>query len=271
MSTYSAPLLTLGIDLASASDKTAFALVEWTRPTSNSRHPRDYKGQLVQLCLQGSDHDLLQFHPSEQCLIGLDAPLGWPASFVQYISTPLKDLKSFARPAQVWGPEFRDQFRYRQTDYYTRSVLGRWPLSVSTDYLSLVGLRARGLLRLWDISNITGEDFVYEVYPAVALKRWGLVHRGYKGSTENKVKIRQEMLIQLSHLFSIHIPTHFKIQLVQSDHGFDAFICALITLYASLDLCDLPSDDSIQQLSQHEGWIYIPHSPPLSSLKSSLP
>ena len=148
MSIVSPPLLTLGIDLASAPDKTAFALIEWTLSESTSTHPLDYKGQLIQLCLQGSDHDLLHFHPDEHFLIGLDAPLGWPASFVQYISTPLDQLKSSESPAQVWNPTFRDQFRYRRTDYYTRSVLGRWPLSVSTDYLSLVGLRARGLLRL---------------------------------------------------------------------------------------------------------------------------
>ena len=151
--TSSTPLITLGIDLASAADKTAFAQIEWIPKVSFPAHLSDYQGQVTQLALQGSDSDLLQFSPHPHCLIGLDAPLGWPTSFVSYISTSLSDLVKNAEKSQIWTPDYRDQMRYRQTDRYTRSVLGRWPLSVSTDYLSLVGLRARGLLRAWKVSK----------------------------------------------------------------------------------------------------------------------
>lgn len=258
--TSSNPLLsTLGIDLASAADKTAFALVEWTPKIAFPTHPSDYHGQLTQLNLQGSDSDLLQFRPHSRCLIGLDAPLGWPTPFIEYISTPLSELSRHSDKAP-WTPSIRDQMRYRQTDRYTRSVLGRWPLSVSTDYLSLVGLRARGLLRAWEISNITGQEYLFEVYPAVALKRWGLTHRGYKGKGIEKEQLRRSMLTTLSASFELTLSSYFQDQLIQSDHGFDALICCLITWYAHFSLCDLPSTEKEIEASQHEGWIYIPKS-----------
>ena len=259
---------TLGIDLASSAEKTAFVHLKWT-PLSSSNHWSKYQGEMVHLHLHATDQDILSYTARSSYLVGLDAPLGWPKCFIDYISTPLsllsqplsaplaQALSPSLKAYQPWTADFRDQMRYRQTDLYTRSILGRWPLSVSTDYLSLVGLRARGLLRAWHIQEITGQDGVYEVYPAVALKRWNLKHRSYKG--KEKSKLREEILAQLlDQPHPLSLTPSQKSQLIESDHGFDAFLCSLITFYAYLGYCDIPLTTQEKEASLQEGWIYIP-------------
>ena len=74
----------------------------------------------------------------------------------------------------------------RETDRAVHARTGLTPLSVSTDRIAHPALRWAGIearLREEGIDVARdGNGRICEVYPAAALRRWGLPHRGYKGT-----------------------------------------------------------------------------------------
>jgi hypothetical protein len=109
--------------------------------------------------------------------IGLDVPLGWPNAFV--------DALSRHHRREPWGevedPPKGKSLTHRATDRWIHDQLGREPLSVSTDRIAYPAMRIARLLGQLGEVDRSGGALIAEVYPASALKRWGLDTKTYKG------------------------------------------------------------------------------------------
>jgi predicted nuclease with RNAse H fold len=164
--------LTLGVDLAAADERTATAVVEWSD-----------QGAKVRALQHGvSDGELVDaIRAADKA--GVDCPLGWPAPFVDFVVAQQAGLLS-PLPADVDGGSWRRGLAYRVTDQVVRAEAGVNPLSVSADRIAHAAFRCAGLLArlaaLGEPVDRAGSGVVVEVYPAAALRRWGLTHRGYK-------------------------------------------------------------------------------------------
>jgi hypothetical protein len=165
------PAVTVGIDLAARARRTAVCRAEW---------PDDGEVR-VEFVVPRSDEDLLALVRAAD-KTGLDCPLGWPSSFV---ATVLAHHRGERLPEPARFEERPDgrpglnALRFRLTDDLTwKATAMRPPLSVSTDLLGVVALRAARLLDVLAAAGVPvprdGSGPVAEVYPAAALRRWGI-------------------------------------------------------------------------------------------------
>jgi hypothetical protein len=100
-----------------------------------------------------------------------------------------------------------------------------------------------------------GSGVVIEVYPAAALKCWGLPHRKYKGSP-NVAAL--DALVGALHRAAPWLEWNGCDALCRtSDDAFDAVICALVARAAARDNVLLPSPQELPA-AQTEGWIALP-------------
>lgn len=234
---------TLGVDLAAADERTAMALVEWT--------PR--RAVVRDLRLGASDEEILAwFRQADRC--GLDSPLGWPAAFVDFVTAHEQGrLKPIAADAE--GMVWRRRLVYRVTDYVVRAETGINPLSVSADRIAHVAFRCANLLARIAESGVpvdrSGSGAVVEVYPAAALRLWGLSHRGYK--TRGHAAVVDELLNAAPYLdLGPFAP------LVRGSHdAFDAVVAALNARAAALGQVRRPDEQELRA-ARIEGWIALP-------------
>ena len=112
------------------------------------------------------------------------------------------------------------------------------PLSVSADRIGHAAMRAAGLLAMladhrYRIDRTGRTGLVVEVYPAAALKHWGLTHRKYKGtgSAAERTKLLARLLGSCKWL---SMSKADKTRCKESDDAFDAVVCALIARAAAL-------------------------------------
>ena len=77
---------TLGVDLASAAEKTAWCLLEW----------REGGAEVVDLQLGADDAALVEAARSADH-VGVDAPCGWPRAFVQMLHAAPKPMITTTR------------------------------------------------------------------------------------------------------------------------------------------------------------------------------
>ncbi len=234
----------VGVDLASKPEGTAACVLEWQAG----------QARILEL-YQPVEDDLLVALAEGADLVAIDAPLGWPLPFVEAVSAHAA--------GEPWtkGPD-RDELRYRVTDRVVRKVVGRWPLSVSTDRIGVVAFRAARLhSRLRPESRTRdGSDGVLEVYPAAALHRWDLHHRRYKGPGGRKE--RSPILDGIAGLVALDLAGH-EGELLDSDDRLDALIAALVALAKDLGRVD-PLPDDWADAARVEGWIWLPRAGPLS-------
>jgi hypothetical protein len=115
-----------------------------------------------------------------------------------------------------------------------------------------------------------GSGRVVEVYPAAALRRWGLWQASYKGADGRAVlsEIVDSLATELSALV---ISQDFEILIRNSDDAFDALICALIVRAAQIGLVDSSQNEEQRRRAVTEGWIVLPNCPPSSLLSPALP
>jgi len=230
---------TLGIDLASADDRTGAVAVEWSASG----------GHVVEVAQPASD-DLIEQLASTSSAIAIDAPLGWPIAFT--------DALIATRARHPWPEATAHELRYRRTD----RVLAAeriWPLSVSTDRIGIVAFRAQRLLpRLGRGAHPSrdGSDGIFEVYPAAALRRWSQQSRAYK--LVDPVHLANRELI-LSWLID-----HFRLsdggnrhRLVSSSDLLDALICAVLAHEAMAGRTE-PVPEADRNAAREEGWIHLP-------------
>lgn len=240
---------TVGVDLAADPASTAVAIIDW--PDASAAGGR----ATVEVICPADDDAILRAADGAD-KVGIDCPLGWPDEFVALVSehhagavTTTVDLASKAG---------RRVFAYRETDRFVCDHTGRWPLSVATDRIGLVALRAAGLLarltgngHLVDRSGVDG--LVVEVYPAAAIKQWFGAHRRYKGTKH--AAARTTLVDELRQRTPWLDFEAYVDRCATTDHAFDAVVAALNARAAALSMTYKPDDI---ERARREGWIALP-------------
>jgi predicted nuclease with RNAse H fold len=224
-------VLTLGVDLAAADERTAMATVEWRGGRAVVRElVRGVEDARIVAAVEGVDK------------AGIDCPLGWPDAFVSFVAEHQR--------GRVVAPVARRELAYRVTDLVLRERPGPNPLSVSADLIAHVAFRCAGILgRLGEVDR-AGDGVVVEVYPAAALHRWGLPHSGYK-------KVGGSLVDQLVAAAPwLELGDHEG--LCRSSHdAFDAVVAALVARAAAVGRT-LGPDARQRAAARTEGWIAVP-------------
>lgn len=245
---------TAGVDLSVGEKGTAAATIEWEAGRARVGVPSPGLGDEALI-------DIL----AEAEWTAIDAPFGWPEPMVAAVHAYTIDGR--------WPAPDKRSFRLRRTDLHVHDrVLADtgeklWPLSPSTDRISLTawrlaGLREAAFARSRLRFDRAGGDQVLEAYPAAALLLWGLDRGGYKSDPE----ARERLLAALEAtapwlLWEIGA----REACVESDDCLDAVLCALIARAAALGLTDPPPAEALD-LARVEGWIHMPRKGGLAQL-----
>jgi hypothetical protein len=243
--------ITLGIDLAAAPERTAGCAVTWDGDTA------------VAEVLPGphDDQHLIGLMSRRWDKIGIDAPLGWPEPFVDAMTAHRK-LKPWPG-RDVDAAEHRKQLKYRLTDRVIIERGERAPLSVSTDLIGVVALRAAVLLDQYARATKRkpvrrdGLGVVAEVYPAAALRRWLPEAKGsYKRRGEH------EPLRTMVAAITDAVPIKFtgdSFERCTTDHNsFDALVCALVARAVVQRQTRRARSGAEIRHAATEGWIHVP-------------
>ncbi|WP_347147216.1 DUF429 domain-containing protein [Streptomyces sp. W1SF4] len=260
------PMVTVGIDLAGYSKTTGVCRVTWAEQP------------VVELLDARNDEDLLAAMRSAD-KTGLDSPVGWPVAFMSLLAAHQAGTKLPARTRYVPHPGGADglgTFTHRLTDdlAWKRTGAGKQrPLSVATDKLGVVAMRAVDLLeRLAEAGPSVprdGSGSVAEVYPAFALIQWGLANKaGYKGSKPGALAARAEILAGLADGLNLDLSECVRDRCRRSDHDLDALISAVVARAAACGMTHLPTTEEEHALAAVEGWIHLPRRDlPLSAVR----
>ena len=250
----SAPV-TIGIDLAAQPQRTSACQVTWYPDHLDVEYlPERHDAALLGL-LAG---------PAK---VGLDCPLGWPSDFVATVSA---HHRNEPLPERVIRGAL-DPLSYRLTDEVTWQA-GKLPLSVSTNLLGVVALRAARLLDglrrdgvAVDRSGMTGP--VAETYPGAALRFWRLAGpASYRKA--GAVDARTHIIDGLGAQLGFPVTDEVRARCQASHDDLDAFVCALIARAVDLGRTTPPLTSRERQLAVVEGWIHVPTCPPVDLLPS---
>jgi predicted nuclease with RNAse H fold len=245
---------TLGIDLSAQPRETAACVIAWEEPA-----------RVLELAV-GVDDDavvrLVSAHRPNK--VAIDAPFGWPVPFVRAVT-------EFTETG-TWSPGVeRRPLLLRTTDLVVREETGVDPLSVSSNLLAICAMRCAHLLaRLHDGElDRTGAGLAVEVYPAGAMRQWGLDPRGYKGQKPERVAKRREIVgaIKTASSSWLSLPPGVEETVAMSDHCLDALVSAIVG-HAVETGQTVPIADGCRELAAREGWIHLPVRKPLSSFDS---
>jgi predicted RNase H-like nuclease len=236
----------LGIDAATQPDRTGLACADWDGATLRvgaTHRPNGPEDQLAWLA------DRLT--KDEPCLIGVDAPLGWPVGLAAALGTH--------RAGDPVAASADRLFR-RRTDQAIQERLGKRPMDVGADRIARTAHAALALLgALAERSGSAIEPAwsehewsspaVAEVYPAATLTALGLRASGYKGADT----AARAALIQTLPDWVL-LPEPAREAAISSDHVADA----VITLVAAADFLAgrCPGPDEPERAYQ-EGWIWV--------------
>ena len=224
----------LGVDLASQPKNTSVAVLDGTT--------------LVHLASEADDDAIVEL-ASDCEVVGIDAPLGWPDAFV--------DVVTAHHRGESPPPATPKDLQLRRTDHIVAEHSGKRPLSVSTDRIGVVALRAIRLLeRLAGAgADRSGSAGVYETYPGGAVAAWTLVDRSYKRADSGPE--RAAIVAALGRHLDLG---GFTEQMVASDDDLDAVLCAAIVGLAAAGRTHAPDESDTAQAAR-EGWIHIPSGP----------
>jgi predicted nuclease with RNAse H fold len=197
-------------------------------------------------------------------VLGLDAPLGWPDEFVAAVGAHHR-FEPWPRGVE------REDLRLRATDRFVIALdLGVRPLSVSSDLIGVVAMRAAALLgalgaRRGGPVARDGSDGVFEVYPAAALRARGLLARRgerYKGgpSLDPATRAVRARVVGALAARGVAIGPGLGESATASDHVLDAIISALVAI-AALDGATHPVPADLAGRAAREGWIHVPARP----------
>jgi predicted nuclease with RNAse H fold len=237
-------VITVGVDLAAEPRKTAACCIDWATGGT-------------ELFPSGVTDSLIVELAGPATVVGLDVPLGWPQEFVRVIAAHEAGAPWAAAPAGTIAG--RERLRFRTTDLHLRRR-GHRPLSVSTELIGVVALRGAHLQHLMTLAGMTVDRSgvsgrVVEVYPAAALRAWGLPSSGYKGlpNTAARLELVERLLAECGDLR----PAVDVQVLGASDHALDAFLCAVISAAARSGLTEPPGEADVLA-ARMEGWIHLP-------------
>lgn len=240
-------MITVGVDLSAEPAGTAVATLEWSGD-----------GARVTELVTGADDGAVMRAVERAEKSGIDCPFGWPLPFVEFVSGH-RDGHVSGHPT-LEGRDWRRELANRRTDTATRKRTGLIPLSVAADRIGHAAFRCAWLLaqlarRGVDVRRDRTGDVV-EVYPAAALKVWGLPHRGYKGAAHGEARAGLvDRLLQEAPWLDLgaHDQTCRR-----SDHALDAVVAGLNARAAAIGLVTTPAGD--QAAAAVEGWIAVPTS-----------
>jgi predicted nuclease with RNAse H fold len=244
-------VLTLGIDLAAQPKTTGTAVIEWGESGAT----------LTDLQLGVDDDGLLELIAAAE-RAGIDAPLGWPDEFVEAI-TAHRDQRGWPGRGADQNA-FRFRLCFRLTDRRLIEAGVRRPLSVSTDLIGVVAMRAANLLdRLASAGepvDRAGSGKVLEVYPAPAFASWGINATGYK-SRSGASRLPALLDAIEEQLGGLELDADQR-RLATSDHNcLDAIVAALVARAAALGLTVAPQPGEESDRAVREGWIHMPTNP----------
>ena len=193
--------------------------------------------------------------------VGIDIPLGWPVSFARAVAG---HANGAAWPAS-YQHAHPAAFQYRRTDLAVRATVpGAKPLSVSADKIAIPAMRAAALLATISPPPARdGSGLIVEVYPAVALRRWGYASQGYKEA--KNAEPRAELVgAFLEAIPSLAISSEHRALVERVDHAFDALVAALVARAAAGAVEPIPPEE--RDAALQEGWIAIPTADALTRL-----
>ncbi len=233
---------TLGVDLASDPKRTGTCTLEWGSG----------RARVAGLGVGADDDALVEAH-GHAAATGIDCPFAWPAGFLAFLCGT---TRLAAGPPPDWSAAYRDSLRFRATDFKVHELTRHWPLSVSSDLVAVAAMRCQGLLVRMGVSDRSGDGRVFEVYPAAALKRWGLPCRKYKG--QNGQRVRDDLITQLiARAPWLELDAGHRDLLNASDDAVDALVASLNARAAWLGLTLRPKEEERREATR-EGWIAIP-------------
>jgi predicted nuclease with RNAse H fold len=243
------PVITAGLDLAAMPERTALASIEWAGTRAAIRDV---------ICPADDSAILEMIGRTDKT--GIDCPLGWPDTFVDFVAAHRSG--HVALPRDGTGPGWRRELTMRRTDLFVRDKLRLVPMSVSADRIAHVALRCAVLLAKLAASghpvDRSGAGPVAEVYPAASLRGWGLRHRGYKqpGPPDALAAAADELLAAVPWLDC----GPYEETIRRSHDAFDAVVAALTARAASRGQTCPPGEDDLAAATT-EGWIAVPRSP----------
>jgi len=227
-------IITLGIDMSSQAEGTAACSVSWDAERAVATTPR-----------LGCDDEILGDMIAKSDAIGIDAPFGWPTLFAEAVG---------AWEFTDWNPDLRERLCFRETDRVVHEKVGRWPLSVSADRIALPTMRTFALLVRYGVTDRSGCEKFYEVYPAGSLNHWGLTSRSYKKDTDDHKQARESILDSLCKAMPwLVVPE----ACAATGDGLDALIASL-TARAAMQGRTLRPTPEQATYARREGWIHLP-------------
>lgn len=206
--------------------------------------------------------------------VGIDVPFGWPTAFVEAVSGHSNERR-WPDPGLDPDRQVR-QLRYRVTDRWVAQHLAdlepsgpapRPPLSVSTDLLGVTAFRMarlEGRLRdrgvAVDRTGWTGR--IVEVYPAGALRCWGLYP---ETSYKTDPTVRARLVDALDAFLAGSVTGDWQGICRDSDDQLDAFVSALVARLSDQGRTIGATSHAVEDLDlstvQREGWIHLPAEP----------
>ena len=240
---------TAGIDLATEASRTGVCRIEWGEDGASVSIPD----------ITATDQYLLALIESADNT-GIDAPFGWPVKYLRAID----GWSSGSRwTADVDTAAARSHLALRETDRAAWEVVGRPPLSVSTDKIGLTAMRCASLLsglgqRIGrPVDRVAGEDQVVEVWPAGSLAVWGLPSRRYKTKAESSLELRRAILEQVTLRFQLRVDVPTWERLLADHDTLDALICA-VTARLALEGRTVAAPPEASEAVRIEGWLHLP-------------
>ena len=230
-----------GVDLSASPVKTAVACVDW----------RADRAELTELVV-GADDATIRRLAEGATRIGIDSPFGWPDEFVDFVVAHHRN--ELPKGRELDDITRRRPLALRRTDLrIVETGVGR-PLSVSADQIAHVAFRCAGLLADLGVDDRV-DGWAVEAYPAGALKRWGLISRGYKRAANVPVLAALADALHAAAPW-LDLGDHAE-TMARDDDAFDAVITALIARAAQLGRTTSP-DTADRPVATREGWIHVP-------------
>ncbi len=257
-----------GVDLAAEAAGTAVAVLRIDRGALDPGAGGGSGGATVVLeSLQlGADDDALLDATRDARLIGIDCALGWPVDFVDFVGRQASGER--LADSDTGDLAWRRRLAFRETDRVVTERTGARPLSVATDRLGMTALRCAVLLdRLAGDGRVvdrSGEhpSAVVEVYPAMALRVWGLAARGYKAAggaaASAAMDARTALIDDLGRAAPwLELGEHRTLMTTSAD-ALDAVLAALVALAHGAGASIPPEPQRQRHRARVEGWIAIP-------------
>lgn len=255
----SAGVRVAGVDLAAEAAGTALAVLRVDAGGAGRA------SVVLESLLLGADDAAIVEHSRDVSLIGIDCALGWPVDFVDFVGRHAGAAR--LADSDTGDLAWRRRLAYRETDRVVSERTGARPLSVATDRLGMTALRCAVLLdrvagdgRAVDRSG-EHPSAVVEVYPAMALRVWGLARPGYKQSggraAAAATDARTALIDDLGRAAPwLELGEHRSLMQASAD-ALDAVLAALVALAHAAGASMSPAPEQ-RQRARVEGWIAIP-------------